>query len=179
MQDKLLVIRCQKGNKDALRRIYEKYKNDLLILSIALLNNTSYAEDVVHDVFTRFIQDIERFELTGSLKTYLLTCAANRARNINKARHQQSVEFKSAEAVGANSAESVNSLVCNEQLQQLTDAMAQLPDDQREAIRRHFQAGMTFDTIAQQRGIAVNTVKSRYRYGIEKLRLILNDKAKK
>ena len=51
MEDKLLVLRCKRGSADALGRIYEKYKNDSLILAIALLNNTSAAEDVVHDVF--------------------------------------------------------------------------------------------------------------------------------
>ncbi|MFC1780660.1 RNA polymerase sigma factor [Planctomycetota bacterium] len=179
MQDEQLVIRCKNGNKDALRQIYEKYKNDLLILSIALLNNIGCAEDVVHDVFTRFIRDIERFELTGSLRSYLLTCAANCARNINKAKHQQGVEITPAEPVEKDSAEPVNSIVCNEQLHQLINAMTQLPYDQREAIILHFQAGMTFEKIAEQQEISVNTIKSRYRYGIEKLRSILGEKAKK
>lgn len=88
MEDKLLVLRCKRGNPDALGRIYEKYKSDALILAIALLNNTSAAEDVVHDVFLFFVQSIEKFRLTGSLKGYLLTCVANRARNMNKAKHR-------------------------------------------------------------------------------------------
>lgn len=179
MDDKQLVKQCRSGNKDALRQIYDKYRNDLLILSIALLNNTGHAEDVVHDVFTRFIRNIERFELTGSLRSYLLTCAANRARNINKEKYRQGVEFDPVEAADAYSAESENSIVCNEQLQQLNNAMAQLPYDQREVIILHFQAEMTFETIAQQLKISVNTVKSRYRYGIERLRLIFNEKVKK
>jgi RNA polymerase sigma-70 factor (ECF subfamily) len=56
--------------------------------------------------------------------------------------------------------------------------MAQLPYDQREVIMLHFQAGLTFQAIAQQHGISVNTIKSRYKYGIEKLRTILGSEAK-
>jgi len=179
MEDKLLVLRCKRGSRDALGRIYEKYKNDLLILAMALLNEKSAAEDLVHDVFLSFVQSLEKFRLTGSLKGYLLTCAANRARNVNKAKQHRSIEANPAEPVTSGADEPSNSIIYNEQLQQLSDAMAQIPYDQREAIMLHFQAAMTFRTIAKSLGVSVNTVKSRYRYGLDKLRLILNHEAKK
>jgi len=176
MKDKLLVLKCKRGSRDALERIYQKYKNDLLILAIALLNEKSAAEDVVHDVFVMFLQTIEKFRLTGSLKGYLLTCVANRARNTNKAKQHQSIEADPAELVISSGAdEPPRSIICNEQLQQLSDAMAHLSYDQREAIMLHFQAGMTFKKIAASLGISVNTIKSRYRYGLDKLRSILDD----
>ena len=180
MEDKLLVLKCKRGSRDALGHIYQKYKTDLLILAMALLNEKSDAEDVVHDVFVTFVQSLERFRLTGSLKGYLLTCVANRARNTNKAKQrQQNVAPNPAAPVGSCANGPFQSIVCNEELQQLSDAMAHLPYDQREAIMLHFQAGMTFKTIAKSLGISANTAKSRYRYGIDKLRLILNDEVKK
>ena len=175
MEDKLLVLRCKRGSKDALGRIYEKYKKDLLVLAIALLNDTSAAEDIVHDVFLSFVRAIEKFRLTGSLKAYLLRCVANRARNTNKAKHQKTVGPEPVDS----SDDPPQSIMCNEQLQQLSSAMARLPYDQREAIILHLEAAMTFRTIAKSLGISVNTVKSRYRYGLDKLRLILDGEAKK
>jgi RNA polymerase sigma-70 factor (ECF subfamily) len=177
MEDKLLVLRCKRGSKDALGRIYDKYKTDLFVLAMALLNDTSSAEDVVHDVFLSFAQAIEKFGLTGSLKGFLLTCVANRARNVNKAKHRHGVESDPAEPVSSGSNEPLRSIMCNEQLQQLSSAMGRLPYDQREVIMLHFRAAMTFRTIARSLGISVNTVKSRYRYGIDKLRLILDEEA--
>jgi DNA-directed RNA polymerase specialized sigma24 family protein len=56
---------------------------------MSLLNEAGTAEDVVHDVFTSFIRNLEQFRLTGSLKSYLATCVANRARNVNRAYKQQ------------------------------------------------------------------------------------------
>ena len=125
MEDKLLVINCKRGSEDALGRIYEKYKTDMLVLAMALLNDKSAAEDVMHDVFLTFVQNIEKFSLTGSLKGYLLTCLANRARNLNKAKHQQSVELDTAEPVGSGSNGPLRAIICNEQLQQLSSATAQ------------------------------------------------------
>lgn len=179
MEDKLLVLGCKRGRADALGRIYEKYKKDLLILAVALLNDKSAAEDVVHDVFVSFVKSIETFRLTGSLKGFLLTCTANRARNVNKAKYQQCTNSDPPEATDSETGNPSYSIVCNEQLSRLSRAMARLPYEQREVIMLHFQAGMTFRTIAKSLGVSVNTAKSRYRYGLDKLRLILDDEVKK
>lgn len=175
MEDKLLVLRCKRGSKDALGRIYEKYKKDLLVLAMALLNDASAAEDVVHDVFLAFAQAVEKFRLTGSLKGFLLTCVANRARNAGKAKHRHTAGLDSAEVVDSGADDPPCSIVCNEQLEQLSRAMAQLPYEQREVVMLHFQAGMTLRAIAKSLDISVNTTKSRYRYGLDKLRLILDE----
>jgi RNA polymerase sigma-70 factor (ECF subfamily) len=179
MEDKLLVLRCKRGSTEALRRIYEKYKTDMLVLAMALLNDKSAAEDVMHDIFLSFVRDIEKFSLTGSLKGYLLTCVANRVRNLNKTKRQQSVELNPSESVSHSSDEPLQTIMCNEQLRQLSNAMAQLPYEQREVIMLHFQAGMTFRTIGKSLGVSANTAKSRYRYSIEKLCSILDGEVKK
>ena len=103
MEDKQLVLKCKRGSSDALERIYLKYKTDLLVLAMALLNDKNAAEDVLHDVFLSFVQSLEKFRLTGSLKGYLMTCVANRARNKNKEKHKKHNDLNKAEAVSAHS----------------------------------------------------------------------------
>ena len=150
----------------------------MLVLSMAMLNYKSASVDVMHDVFLTFVLNIEKFSLTGSLKSYLLTCLANRARNFNKAKHRQNVELDPVEPVSSGSDGPVQTIMCNEQLRQLSSAVAQLPYDQREVIMLHFQAGMTFRTIGRSLGISANTAKSRYRYGLDKLRSIFENEVK-
>ena len=58
MEDKLLVLRCKRGSTEALGRIYEKYKTDMLVLAMTLLNDKSAVEDVMHDVFLSFVLNI-------------------------------------------------------------------------------------------------------------------------
>ena len=62
----------------------------------------------------------------------------------------------------------------DEELRQLSDALSQSPYEQREAVVLHLKGGMTFGAIARAQGLSINTVQSRYRYGIEKLRSMLN-----
>jgi hypothetical protein len=78
LEDKILVSRLRRGDAEALCRIYEKYRDNLLRLAVSLSNDTATAEDIVHDVFASFIRQARQFRLTGSLKSYLATCVANR-----------------------------------------------------------------------------------------------------
>ncbi len=187
IEDKLLIWKFKHGSSDALCRIYKKYKENLLRLAFALLNDTSSAEDIVHDCFVSFAQSSEKLKLNGSLKSYLATCVANRVRNANIARQRQSALGRlPAETTGLNEAESAVSnskrpeqwIICNEQLRQLNDALAQLPHQQREVTILHAQGGMRFKAIAELQDVSINTVQSRYRYGLDKLRSNLDSEVK-
>jgi len=180
IEDKLLIWRLKCGSSDALCRIYKKYKNNLLRLASALLNDTSAAEDIVHDFFVSFAQSPEKLKLNGSLKSYLATCVANRVRNINKTRQrQETAGLNEAESAVSNSKRPEQWIICSEQLRQLNNAFAQLPHQQREVIILHAQGGMKFKAIAELQGVSINTIQSRYRYGLDKLRSILDSEVEK
>ncbi|MHC4326099.1 MAG: sigma factor-like helix-turn-helix DNA-binding protein, partial [Planctomycetota bacterium] len=66
------------------------------------------------------------------------------------------------------------SAVCGEELQQLSHAMAQLPYEQKEVVMLHLHGGMMFKQIAKSQQVSINTVQSRYRYALEKLRSLMN-----
>jgi len=176
MVDKFLVTRCKQGSRDALRRIYEKYRDNLLILAIALSHDVSLAEDAVHDVFVAFAQNIADFKLTGSLKAYLARCVANRVRDLMRTNRSRGKALSPQQACSVERDLNEPSLLiaCNEELRLLSSALAELPHEQREVIALHIHGQMRFRVIAKSLGISVNTVKGRYRYGIQKLRSILN-----
>jgi len=175
LEDRLLIWRLRQGNSAALCRIYEKYRDDLLRLAVSLSNDTAAAEDIVHDVFVSFIRKARQFELTGSLKSYLATCVANRARNVNRAEHvRKAVSLDETEGTVVESWRPDQWLVCSEELRQMAAALALLPDEQREAITLHLQGGMKFREIAEFQHVPLKTALSRYRCGLLKLRSLLN-----
>ena len=174
LEDKVLVLRFNRGSKEALRRIYEKYKNDLLGLAVALLNDVSLAEDVMHDVFVSFAQSVGTFNLTGSLKSYLLTCVANRARDRNRNIYQSVSTLEFADETISDAVDPENSAIGNEESQQLINFLSKLPYDQHEVIVLHLLHGLKFKQIAETQSVSTNTILSRYRYGLDKLRSMLN-----
>jgi RNA polymerase sigma factor (sigma-70 family) len=179
MEDKILVFRCKKGSKDALRRIYEKYRDYLLIVAVALSHNVNLAEDAVHDAFVGFAESLERFELTGSLKAYLATCVANRIRDLMRNHQNRAVPLEDDCPLVSDADEPGRTIICNEELQQLSSTLAKLPDEQREVIVLRLYGQMRFGIIAKSLNISVNTAKGRYRYGIEKLRSILDSEVQR
>ena len=71
----------------------------------------------------------------------------------------------------------IEAVACNEQLGRLSSVMGELPFEQREVVMLHLHGSMTFAAIARARQISANTAKSRYRYGIDRLRSLLNGEA--
>jgi RNA polymerase sigma-70 factor (ECF subfamily) len=73
----------------------------------------------------------------------------------------------------------VHLAICSEQLQKLSDAMTELPYEQREAIALHIHGNLRFRQIAELQNVSTKTVQSRYRYGLDKLLSILNGEVEK
>jgi RNA polymerase sigma-70 factor (ECF subfamily) len=175
IEDKLLIWKFKSGDEAALARIYEKYKDDLLRIAAGLLNQTSVAEDIVHDVFVSLTQSADKLKLSGNLKGYLATCVANRVRNSNRARQrQQAIGLDETGPDVSDMRKPERWIMRSEELNELNSAMAQLPYHQREAVILHTQGGMKFKAIAKSQDVSINTVQSRYRYGLDKLRSLLN-----
>ena len=179
LQDRLLLKRFKNGSTDALRCIYQKYENYLLTLAAALLGDSHAAEDVLHDVFCNLIQSRERIKLKGNLKGYLGTCVANRARDKIRSRNRAPLALDATEPAISDAHGPDQSLIWTEQSRQLTHALAQLPHEQREIIILHLRADMKFKQIADMQNVSINTIKSRYRYGLDKLRSLLNSEVNK
>jgi len=180
LDDKLLVWKFNRGSINALSRIYEKYRDDLMRLAVTLLNDIGDAEDIVQDVFIGFAQSAGRFQLTGSLKGYLATCVANRARNRNVEAHRRRTDRLNGNGpVRSNLEKPDQRLMDGEELRQLNNAMAQLPYEQREAITLHLYGGMKFREIGELQKVSIKTTQSRYRCGLDRLRSILNSEVQK
>jgi RNA polymerase sigma-70 factor (ECF subfamily) len=149
LEDKLIIYQLNQGNKQLLRRIYEKYKKDMMTLATALLYDKNMAEDVVHDVFAGFIQSVEKFRLTGSLKGYLSVCVANNARNKNRSKQRhKNTSLDETETIISDSQSPVISVMFGEESNQLACALEKLSYQQREILLLHIYSGMRFKEIA-------------------------------
>ena len=175
VEEKLLVWRLNRGDATALSRVYEKYRDDLLRLAVSLLSDAAAAEDVVQDVFVKFAAAARTFRLTGSLRGYLATCVANAARNQLKAvGRRQAVGLDEAPELTSQADGPERWVVFSEEFGRVRGALAQLPPEQREVVTMHLYGQMRFKEIAAWQQTSIKTVQSRYRYGLSKLRSVLN-----
>lgn len=172
LEDKLLLWKFKRGSGEALERIYEKYEVYLITVATALLNNTHAAEDVVHDVFVGLVTSADRIKHRGNFKAYLATCVANLARNRIRRRQLEPRALDDHDPMGPNTWEPELLAIQEEDTVRLNQALSELPYEQREVIVLHLQGNMRFTQIAALSETSANTIRSRYRYGLEKLRLL-------
>ncbi len=176
IQEKLLMMRFNRGDCYALRDIYALYKDELVSLAGALLYDKTSAEDAVHDVFAQLIARQETLKITQNLRRYLLSAVANAARGQYHSKSKEpklSLDSGNIPEIDSNDRPDL-AVIEGEQKHLLAGALSALPYDQREVILlRHF-SGLRLKAIASIQDVSINTVQGRYRYGLEKLRTLLN-----
>jgi len=177
LEDELLKWKFKRGSNEALTRIYEKYLDSMLTLALGLLNDAAAAEDIVQDVFVSFAQSRHNVRLRGSLSGYLATSVVNRVRDHQRRRRRRAGKDAKC-CVSAESAGPDQAVILSEQARLLAAAVAELPDEQREVVLLRLKAGLKFRDIAKLQQISLNTVLSRYRYGLERLRSMLDGEVK-
>jgi RNA polymerase sigma-70 factor (ECF subfamily) len=140
---------------------------------MALLADPDAAEDCVHDVFVHFAGAPADMRASRNLRGYLMRCVANRAKNlIRRQQLQPGHQMDEQDYAGEQDCPEFR-LIVSEESVRIFEAMAKLPAEQREVVSLHIHGRMKFREIAEQLNISINTVQSRYRYGIEKLRTFL------
>ena len=174
LEDKLLIWKLKRGNRDALRLLYEKYKDNLRTIAGSMLHDTEAGEDVLHDVFVSFAENAGQIRIRSSLKNYLITCVVNRVRDEFRRRRPLAIELDKAGPIGTESDCPESHVIAEEKSRLLTDALATIPYEQREAIVLHLKGGLKFRQIAEVQRTSVSTVQGRYRYGLRKLRKVID-----
>ncbi len=173
LEDELLKWKLRRGSREALATVYEKYIDAMLTLAVGLLGNRAAAEDVVQDVFLSFARSARGLRSQGSLRTYLMTGVLNRVRDRRRQLQRQSCR-DARSCVSTDSPGPDQAIILAEEIVRLHQAVAGLPEEQREVVLLRLKANLKFRDIARLQQTSVNTVLGRYRYGLDRLRSRLN-----
>jgi RNA polymerase sigma-70 factor, ECF subfamily len=141
--------------------LYEKHGAALAAYSCCCGLDFSSAEDVVQQVFLKMLDG--HLSSPQTPLAYLYRSVRNASLNLRRG-FQREVEMSADEAwlIGPDS--------CREETLAVQAALQDLPDEQRETVFLKVWAGMTLEEIAGVLEIPMNTVASRYRYALDKLR---------
>lgn len=168
----ILYHRYRGGSEEALEQLYDRMKLPLLKTAALLTGDAAAAEDIVQEVFMNLIKNSGEVK---NVKGYLYRAVSNRTKNYFRRKAPVSIEKSPDMAGGERTPQAW--LIQNEQLEKLSDALGKVKYEQREAVLLHIEAGLKFRRIAEIQEVSINTVMSRYRYGISKLRSVLSGEA--
>jgi RNA polymerase sigma-70 factor (ECF subfamily) len=173
LEDYQLVLRLHRGDTEALRQIYMKYKNSMYTTALALVNDYEAARNVLHDAFVMFAKDAPGFGLYRSVKNYLAGCVINRSEEVL---HSKMYKVEEVPRTMAQHSEETNTAdeASEQHTAMVMEAMMKVPLPQREAAALHLYGGLSFREIAQVQQVSLTTAQARYSYGLEKLASILD-----
>ena len=153
----------------SLEELYKTYCEPLFRYALALTCSRDDAEDAVQTVFVRVIRERQRLARVENVKAYLFRAVRNAAFNtVRGKRRREAMEGSLCAAFQVDLQSAKDGDPVGTRL--LCEALDELPLDQREVLVLKVLDEMTFKEIADTVGASINTVASRYRYGIEKLR---------
>lgn len=155
------------NKKRQLERIIDEHQQ--LLFSFAFFRVGSYevAQDIVQDVFIKFYENSHRLSAANNVKAYLVKTVSNAC--IDYIRKYGKIQFVAIEHL-ENELIDENERHCLSEFLRIDDILSNLPLEQAEILRLKFVDSLNFVEISELLDINVNTVKSRYKYAIEKLR---------
>jgi RNA polymerase sigma-70 factor (ECF subfamily) len=175
LEDELLKWKLRRGSIEAMARVYEKYLDSMLTLAMGLLHDAHEAQDV----FVSFVRCASEFHVRGSLRAYLATSVVNRVRDRMR-RDKHRAGFPDTYQQTRPEPDRPDELIIgSEEAQRLSKAITPLPPEQREVIVLRLKGGVKFKEIARLQGVPYQTVQARFRYGLSKLRSMLNGEVTK
>jgi len=169
-----LLLRVADGDQAAFARLYDMLSPRAFGLILRVLVDRSQSEEVLQEVFLEIWQSAARFAPNkGQGRSWVLTIAHRRA--VDRVRSAQAstdrdvrAGFRDMDVAHDGVAEEVELRI---EGQRVSEALATLPDPQREAITLAYFGGYSQSEIAALVGAPLGTIKTRMRDGLSRLRV--------
>ena len=182
--DEALMERYQQGEVRAFEVLLGRHRGPVYNFLYRYVNNQAQAEDLLQDVFLRVIKGSDAYQRNAKFTTWLYTIARNlcvdasRRRSTGGPRRWISPSTRAGKVTARRLGDviphggaAVDRQVIGKELGgRIEQAIGQLVEEQREVFVMREVLDLPFKEIAEVTNVPENTVKSRMRYALEKLR---------
>jgi len=176
VSDEELMLRYCNGDTAAFEALYAKHKGGVFRY-LMRQTDAQVAPELHQEVWMSVVRHQKNYQPTARFNTYLYTIAHNRVidhyRSSNRRIPSSYHDTNDCEAVAPLQHDPAVGHELKQQVQVLLAGIAKLPAAQREAFLLREEAGLSLDDIAAVTGSSRETIKSRLRYAVGKLRQLL------
>jgi RNA polymerase sigma-70 factor (ECF subfamily) len=171
LSDEDLALRYRDGDLAAFEELYRRHSRGLYRFVAWRSPRREWVDEVVQDSWAALHQARGRYVATASFRTYLYQIARNRLIDLVRQDTSAAADTPPDLPASADAAGTPEALLdARQQSARLHAAIRALPDEQREALVLQQFSGMELGEIAVLCGVPAETVKSRLRYAMRKLR---------
>ena len=175
------MLRYRNGEVRAFEQLYERHKGPLFRYMLRQCAQRAVAEELFQDVWTNLIHSRERYQVRAKFTTFLYRMARNRLIDYRRTStanpgHDAAAAPPAEEPAGTDPGPD-GRLDSERAAGRLRALIAGLPPEQRDALLLREEGGLRLEQIAEVTGVGTETVKSRLRYAVAKLREALTENA--
>ena len=162
----LSIYPMPKGSEQALKNLYDNYKNPMFQFALSIVKNYDLAEEAVQDTFVNIISYSKNSSIDNS-KSWLFAVVKHQCLKILRQEHtdqKSPIEDFSETLSTADSTEIVGNSVDD------IEALQCLDDLERQIVTLCIYGQLTQKQTAQTLNIPYMKVRSKYNYAVKKLR---------
>jgi RNA polymerase sigma-70 factor (ECF subfamily) len=176
--DDVLMLAWTAGDTSAFEMLYARHRGPLYRFLLRQLRDNALADEFFQDVWQRVIAARHGWKPDAAFSTWLYRIAHNRLNDHWRGlKHRppapEDGDERAARVPDPTTPE--RELSEFEQRRRLQRAIEELPEDQREAVLLRLEQELSLDEIGAITGVGRETVKSRLRYALDKLRARLSE----
>lgn len=174
--DEALLQLVAQRHLPAYELLYQRHAQVMFNLIARIVRDQTTAEDLLQDVFWQIWENASQYRGSGAALAWMMRVARNRALDqLRRQRVRPPAVSAEAEEVEAVADPVMTDEVVENQMRraQIQRALSAIPEDQRICLELAYFEGLTQREIAEQTNLAVGTIKSRIRIGLEKVERLL------
>lgn len=181
--DAVLLRRYRQGDAEAFATLYGRHRLGLYRFLCGLCGDSAQADEVFQETWLSLIRSASEPEGRASFRTWLYQIGRNRLidhwrRNGRRSEQQEAFDEQvHGDAVPGEAEDPLQQLSLSRDRERLQQALEALPGEQREVFLLRAHGDLELQEIAELTRTPAETVKSRLRYAMQKLRRLLGDPA--
>jgi len=169
-QLKELLRKCQRGDSNAQRQMFEQHKNRLFSLCLRYSRDRPEAQDMLQDAFLTIFRDLGQYNGGGSLEGWLhrvtVRVALQHLRKKNPLRFAEEYDQQPSDSFTFSPDADLN-------CEAILNMVQQLPDGYRLVFNLHCIEAYSYTEISKELGIAESSVRSQYARACKQLRTMV------
>jgi len=159
------------GDRQAFSRLYQVSAPKLFAILVRILKNRNEAEDALQEVFVKIWRRADRFNAeAGSESAWLASLTRNHAIDVIRARKPVSSSIDEAYDLAGSDPDPEKSAILKSEGTRIERCMQTLESDRRDAVKRAYVEGLSYQELADQYKVPLNTMRTWLRRSLLKLR---------
>ena len=184
LSDRVLLNNYLLGDRSAISKLIERHSKRVRSYIGMMVKDDAVADDIFQETFIKAVKVIDegRYTDSGKFLSWVLRIAHNRVLDYfrrEKANKQVNESEAGYDVIGTlrfSEPTTEDEMVHSEMEQTIRELINLLPEEQQEVVRLRYYSKLSFQEIAEQTEVSINTALGRMRYALINLRRMIKEK---